>query len=937
MKIIRLILSIVLLAVGISTSAAAGKTLDEQFPLDSAVRYGVLPNGLTYYILHNEEPKNRAEFHIAQKVGSILEEENQRGLAHFLEHMAFNGTEHFPGKSMLEYLQDNGMRFGSDINAYTGFDETVYRVSNVPTQRESLLDSTLLVLYDWACGISLDAEEIDKERGVIREEWRSRGNATQRMYDAVLPIIFHDSRYADRMPIGTMEVVMNFKPEELRDYYHRWYRPDQQGLIIVGDFDADRVEQKVIEMFGKIKMPENAPERVYFQVPDHKGIDYASYADPEASMTLVYLFFQHEATPFSQKNTRGYLKKELTGMLSSVMLASRFAELAQKPDAPFNYAVGQDGQFFITPTKDAYMLIASAKDGMTMETFKTILTEAQRLNLHGFTAGELERAKADVRLQIEHTYAERNKLRSNSLAESLITHFTQGGYWPGIEIETHESLELLPEITLEDVSEFVENAISEDNVSLIISGQEKEGVTYPTKEEIEKAFNEVLSSSVDAYVDNTPDEPLIPNEPVAGSIVEEAYDDELGITVWKLSNGATVYLKPTDFKNNEINMNAVSIGGEWAYGGETSPELKLLNDVIDNSTVGSFTRTDLGKRLAGKGVNVDFNLYSATEAMTGICVKKDIETMFQLNYLMFTEVNKDEQAVDALCSRLSSQLALRDKNPSYIFRDSVMATLYSHNPLYEYVTEEDLREFNYDKCLALYRERMANAGDFTFSFVGNFDVDSLRPLVEKYVASLPDNGKREKVSYTVSCVDGILDNRFKLPMLTPKTIVLSNFSGQNEYSVHDALMFNLLSNVMDIVYTATIREEEGGTYGVGVNGDLSQFTDEWSFTFQFSTNAEQMESLLQRANDELQNVITNGAEEAEFNKVKLAAIKQYENSVRTNGYWLSVLNDKALGVDSYAGFREMLENVTLEEFNAFIKKLDFTKNRVTVVMEGVEK
>lgn len=937
MKIIRLILSIVLLAVGISTSAAAGKTLDEQFPLDSAVCYGVLPNGLTYYILHNEEPKNRAEFHIAQKVGSILEEENQRGLAHFLEHMAFNGTEHFPGKSMLEYLQDNGMRFGSDINAYTGFDETVYRVSNVPTQRESLLDSTLLVLYDWACGISLDAEEIDKERGVIREEWRSRGNATQRMYDAVLPVIFHDSRYADRMPIGTMEVVMNFKPEELRDYYHRWYRPDQQGLIIVGDFDADRMEQKVIEMFGKIKMPENAPERVYFQVPDHKGIDYASYADPEASMTLVYLFFQHEATPFSQKNTRGYLKKELTGMLSSVMLASRFAELAQKPDAPFNYAVGQDGQFFITPTKDAYMLIASAKDGMTMETFKTILTEAQRLNLHGFTAGELERAKADVRLQIEHTYAERNKLRSNSLAESLITHFTQGGYWPGIEIETHESLELLPEITLDDVSEFVENAISEDNVSLIISGQEKEGVTYPTKEEIEKAFNEVLSSSVDAYVDNTPDEPLIPNEPVAGSIVEEAYDDELGITVWKLSNGATVYLKPTDFKNNEINMNAVSIGGEWAYGGESSPELKLLNDVIDNSTVGSFTRTDLGKRLAGKGVNVDFNLYSATEAMTGICVKKDIETMFQLNYLMFTEVNKDEQAVDALCSRLSSQLALRDKNPSYIFRDSVMATLYSHNPLYEYVTEEDLREFNYDKCLALYRERMANAGDFTFSFVGNFDVDSLRPLVEKYVASLPDNGKREKVSYTVSCVDGILDNRFKLPMLTPKTIVFSNFSGQNEYSVHDALMFNLLSNVMDIVYTATIREEEGGTYGVGVNGDLSQFTDEWSFTFQFSTNAEQMESLLQRANYELQNVITNGAEEAEFNKVKLAAIKQYENSVRTNGYWLSVLNDKALGVDSYAGFREMLENVMLEEFNAFIKKLDFTKNRVTVVMEGVEK
>ena len=909
---------------------------EEQFPIDTAIRYGILPNGLTYYIMHNEEPRNRAEFHIAQKVGSILEEENQRGLAHFLEHMAFNGSEHFPGKTMLEYLQNNGMRFGYDINAYTGFDETVYRVSNVPTERETLLDSTLLVLYDWACGISLIDEEINKERGVIQEEWRSRNDATWRMYEAVVPKIFRGSRYANRMPIGTMDIVMNFKPDELRDYYHRWYRPDQQGIIIVGDFDADDMEQKVINLFSKIKMPENAPERKYFPVPDHKGIDYALYTDPEASMTLTYLFFQHPATPREAKNTRAYLRKNIINTLSTSMLYARFNEILHKPDAPFNYAVGQDDQFFIASTKDAYSLIAMAKEGKTLETFKILLTEAQRLKLHGFTQSELERAKADVKTMLENSYAERNNRKSQAIAEEIIRTFTQGGYLPGIEIETHEALKMLPTITADEVSEFIENVISQDNVSLIISGQEKDDIKYPTEEEINETFHSILSQNIPAYVDTEISRALVSDITTPGTIIDETYDDNLEITIWKLSNGATVYLKPTDFKNDEINMSAISIGGIWAYRGKACPEIRLMSDVIDNSTLGGFTRTELNKYMAGRQANIRFNLNSATENISGNCVKKDIETLLQLNYLMFTDVAKDTAAFDALKSRLISQISLYQNNPSYIFRDSVYSTLYNHNPLFRQITEKDVSELNYDKCLSLYGQRVANAGDYTFSFVGNFNTDSIRPLIEKYIASLPDNGTREKITYSISCTDGNISNYYNRSMLSPKTSVFGNFSGNMAYSVYNDMMFNILGDIMTIKYTKSLREEEGGTYGAGVSAYLSQFNNEWVISYQFSTNDAQRDKLIKIANEELADAVNNGVGETEFLQVKEAAIKQYEINLRNNSYWISAFNDKAIGKDSYTGFRNMLHNLSLNEFNKFIKQLDLTQNHITVVMTGVK-
>lgn len=909
----------------------------QPLPIDQNVRYGVLPNGLTYYVRHNEEPKNRAEFHIAQKVGSILEEDNQRGLAHFLEHMAFNGLQHFPGKSMLEYFQNIGLTFGGDINAYTGFDQTVYRLSNVPTEREAVLDSALLVLHDWSCAITLDEKEIDAERGVIHEEWRTRGDASMRLYEAVLPIIFKDSKYAYRMPIGTMDVVMNFKPQELRDYYHRWYRPDQQAIVVIGDFDAEKMEQKVKDLFSPIKMPENPATREYFPVPDHKGIDYALYTDPESPNSLIYLFFQHEVFPREYKNTLMFAAQEMVSKLTSTMFNSRLSEITQDPAAPLAYAVNYDGNFFIAQTKDAFTFIGVAKEGKSLETYKTLLTEAQRVNLHGFTQGELDRAKAELKQQMETAYNERDKHKSHSYAQEYINHFTDGGYIPGIEVEYQLALAMLPQIDLNTVNEFAKQAISEDNVSLIISGPKKEGAVYPSKEQVEENFKTILSSQVEAYVDNVSTEPLLATEPTPGKIVSESTDAATGITTMKLSNGATVLLKPTDFKNDEINMEAISFGGYSVFNGKFSPDIMFFDNAVGCSALGTYTTTALEKYLAGKKASVNFSISDAYETVSGSSSVKDFETMLQMNYLLFTDVRKDEKTFEAQRSSLISSLKMMGNNPRFVFSDSINATMWLHNPLKMNPRIEDVEAVNYDNCLKIYRERVANAGDYTFSFVGKFDIAEIRPMIEKYIASLPDNGVREKYGYRQPAAKGKVENKFTLPMENPKVSVRYELSGETKFSLKARTMFNFLSEVMDIVYTRTIREEEGGTYGVGTGSYLSYIDNKYKFIFQFDTNVEKSQQLTDRAVKELKQVVTKGAEAADFQKVKEAAIKQYQNQLRENSYWMSVLTNKAIGLDSYTGMADILSNITLKEFNTYMKKNLKFNNNATIMMIGEAK
>lgn len=910
---------------------------NQQLPIDTAVRYGVLPNGLTYYIRHNSEPNHRADFYIAQKVGSILEEDNQRGLAHFLEHMAFNGTKHFPGKAMLDYLQNNGMRFGYDINAGTGFDQTIYNVKNVPTDRQGVLDSALLVLHDWSCAITLDPQEIDKERGVIREEWRTRGDAQWRMWDKVIPILFHGSKYANRMPIGTMDVVMNFKPKELQDYYHRWYRPDQQGIIIVGDFDAAKMEQKVKEMFTPNKMPANAQVREEFPVPDHQGIDYALCTDPESSNTMVYLFFQHQQVPQAERNTLSNMKRDIVNELCQSMISQRLGELSQKPDCPFAYAGVSDGNFFISHTKDAFMMLALAKEGKGLESFESMLTEARRIDQHGFTPGELSRAKDEYMSELQNQYNERNKRKNSRYISEYVNHFISGGYIPGIDYELQKTKELLPTITLDMVNNFVSQYISENNVSMMLTGPEKQGLTYPDSTAIKADFDKIIKSDVAAYVDEVSDKPLLSKEPTSGKIVKETYEKDINVTTLKLSNGATVYLKPTNFKNDEILMDAISLGGEWAYKGQNAIDLKVLDGVVGVSALGTFSQMSLTKRLSGKIASANFSLNDPTESISGRSSKKDLETMLQLNYLLFTDVRKDEQAFKAYQSSMKSRLSLAKNNPNNVFGDSIMVTLFHHNPLYKDLTVEEVDKINYDDCMKLVKERLGNAGDFSFSFVGNFSVDSIRPLIEKYIASLPDNGVREKTSYIVGRQKGTINNLFDRPMQIQQTSVYSTICGDLKYNLRNDFMLDLLEQLMDIVYTRTIREEESGTYGVSTGASISKYSNTWHFTYEFNTNDAQKDRLIKRADEELFKVMKDGAQAEDFQKVKEATVKQYENNLRENSYWMDILNNRGIGIDTYTGFKKMLDDLTLADFNKFVKTLNNGNNHITVVMNGVTK
>ncbi|MDD2961135.1 MAG: insulinase family protein [Muribaculaceae bacterium] len=910
---------------------------DAILPLDGSIRYGKLSNGLTYYIKHNAEPKGRADFYIAQKVGSILEEENQRGLAHFLEHMAFNGTKHFPGKNLLEYLQNNGITFGGDINAYTGIDQTVYYISNVPTSNKNLVDSVTLALYDWGNEISLLDKEIESERGVINEEWRTRGDANMRMMEALFPKIFEGSKYANRLPIGTMDVVMNFKPKTLREYYETWYRPDQQGIIIIGDFDAVEMEQKVIKLFSESKMPKNPKERKYYPVMDNKEPIYALYTDPESAQTIVQVYFKHETTPVAEKATMKKYRSDINEILTQIMLMARFQEIAQTAQSPFLYAYGYDDNFSVSVTKDAYNLVAVAKENMSKEAFEAILLEARRAVQHGFTEGELERAKMQLMTSLQNQYLEKDKMSNRSWAKQCVDNFVEGSLLPGIEFDIQAASEMLPAITTNDINKALAGKITNENIIITISGNNKPGLVYPTKEEILASFNKVLSENTEAYVDSAITAPLLSSTPVDGAIVSEDYDKTLNVTTLKLSNGVTVYLKPTDFKNDEILMTAISYGGKWAYKGANAKELKLLEDVMSVSALGDYTRINLSKYMADKTAEVNFSLREVSDRIDGQSSKKDFETMLQLNYEYFTDLRKDDAAFEALKSQYVTILEGKKNNPRALFSDAIQSTLRSNNPLYAPLEVGDVKALDYDKVLEIARERLANAGDFSFTFIGNFDVNSIKPYITKYIASLPDNGRRDAIDYKVGVDKGKKENVFNMPMENPKSTIFAIISGNMEYSLENEVMMDIVGEVMDINYTNTIREEEGGTYGVSTGASLDRYTNQWSFSYYFDTNVDAKDRLNKRAMAEFRKVLKDGVDENIFRKVKETKISKYEMNQRKNTYWRSVLVNKGLGLDVYTGYEDIIKNITPAKLNAFMKKLDSKKNSILVNMNGVAK
>ena len=925
------------MSVALVVLAAVSAFAQTPLPENPNVKHGTLPNGLNYYILHNSEPKERANFYIAQKVGSTLENADQLGLAHFLEHMAFNGTKNFPGKSMLNYLQNKGIRFGADINAYTAFDETVYNINNVPTSDLPLMDSVLLVLRDWSCDLLLEDAEIDSERGVINGEYRQRNDADTRMYTTVLPKIFEEYQY-HQMPIGTMDVVMNFPYQALRDYYEKWYRPDQQGIIVVGDFDAEAMEKKIVEMFSTIEMPENAAPRTYPPVSDNKDLIYASYEDPELKGTMVRFSVKMDKTPFEQRNTVDYYVGDvIIETLIQSMMNARLDELTQKPECAFVGASFFFGDFWIAKTKDSMNLFLLAKDD-AKTAFNEAYSEVVRSLRTGFTDSELERAKNEYLSGLERLYNERDKTDSNALGKELIRTFVDNEPAPGVEIEWQLAQQILPMINATMINQMLPNLLKDDNQVMVVSQPKAEGKTLPTQEEMQVIISNVQSAEYEAYVDNVLNEPLIAKMPKKGSVKSTKEVPALGATELTLSNGAHVYVKTTDFASDQILFTAVAPFGKFAMDQSQAADARILPLATEVSKLGNFDNTQLMKALAGKNVASSYTLDNYSSGLSGSSSVKDLETLMQIIYLQFTNMQPDEQMYAATVEQYRAALANNEKNPDYIFSKAYTNSMYGGNLLTEQLGVQDFDKADYKRMLSIAKANLQNAADYDFIFVGNVDVATLKPLLEQYIASLPGKPKKlsQQKNVPVKYVNGIVDNKFETPVESDIVKEIVVISGENvEYNLKNEAMLSLMGNVLDMIYTRTLREELGGTYGASAFASLNPRTNQWMLLYIYDTNDAQRQQLDDRAVSDLNDLMANGASADDFNKVKEAAITQADLSAKKNGYWLNQIRQFCtLGFDS-TQYREALSQITLEDLNKFMKTLYDGKNRIHVVMDGV--
>lgn len=912
----------------------------QALPIDPEVRFGKLENGMTYYIRHNGYPEQRADFYIAQKVGSMQEEDDQAGLAHFLEHMAFNGTKHYPGrKTMLNYLETIGAQFGSNVNAYTSFDETVYNLSNIPVIRPQIIDSCLLILHDWSSFITLEDEEIDKERAIIKEEWRTRSGAQIRIWEKQLPILFKDSKYADRLPIGKMEVVENFPYQVLKDYYHKWYRPDLQAIIVVGDIDVDAVEAKIKTMFADIPKPVNPAERVYYPVPDNDEPIIAVTTDPEATSTNIMLFMKHDVVPSEIKNSDQGLVFDIMKSLASSMLSERFNEISMKSDAPFTYAYSYDGEFFVSKTKDAWTTGAGSKENKIKETLASMVRENERVKKFGFTETEVERAKANMLKRYENSYNNRNKELNNRYVNEYVRSFSDNEPIPGIEYEYEFVQKLMPMISAQLVNMIAQQLISDKNVVISVTGPEKEGLIYPSTQELLAVFKDAATEDITAYAEEVSNEPLITQLPAPGTIVKEE-KGKFDATVWTLSNGMKVVLKKTDYKDDQIIMSSYSYGGQSLIPTANIQDKNLVSSVVRIGGLGNFNAVDLRKTLSGKTVSVNPAIYQWTQSFVGNSSIKDVETMFQLLYLSFTAPHKDEESFKSTIESFRNQLKNINSNPNVIFSDSINSTMYGNNPRTKRIQLSDVDNLDYDRILNIYKQLYANPGSFVFTFVGTVDEAAMRPLVEQYLASLPSGNKDAKydINSLVESRNGEVINTFTQEMQTPKASVYNVYKTKLARNLKTEVTLTALKQVMDIVYTDKIREQEGGTYGVGTGTRINRIPEgETSFIIMFDTDPERYRRLNDLVIKELKEVAANGPRAEDLQKVKEYMNKKYQEDIKTNNYWLNVLdNYYFFNEDKDSDYLSILNAITGDDIRKIANDIISQDNFIEVIMTPAE-
>ena len=886
-------------------------------PFDQNVRRGKLENGLTYYIRHNEKPAQRANFYIAQKVGSILEEDDQQGLAHFLEHMAFNGTTNFPGKALLNYMEHNGVKFGENVNAWTSIEQTVYMLTNVPTTNMNLVDSCILILHDWSSFISLEGPEIDKERGVIMEEKRTRNSAQQRMYEKMLPDIYPNSPYGHRMPIGTEEVIMGFDHEALRAYYHKWYRPDLQGIIIIGDVDVNEVENHLKNIFADIPAPVNPAERTRFEVADNEEPIVSICTDRENTYYDISVYYKHDVVPNEAKDDIQYWLKGYIDDLVSTMYNNRMEELTQKADPPFIYGGGFYGTFFVSDTKDAWTTsaIAMDKDGIE-KALNALVAENKRMQQYGFTESEFERAKANLMKRIENQYDERDKQETGRLFYPILSHFLTNEPLMGIDNEYMLLSQILPNLPVEVINQYVPELIREDNIVITLTAPEKEGEVLPAKDELLTMFEKANKQEVEPYKETVSNEPLIATLPVKGAIESKKHDDTFDATILTLKNGVKVIYKPTTFKDDEILMSSFSFGGYSAMDQSDPYTLQEINNLATLGGVGNFSAIDLPKALAGKKASVHPFISTMTEGMDGSCSARDLETMLQLTYLYFNSPRSDEEAFQSYITRSKSMLANMEADPNTAFRDNMVFAMYDNHPLVKRMKAEDYDKIDYAKALKLYADRFKDANNFVFTFVGNIDPETFEPLIEQYIGSLKTKKNDETWTDKVPVItDKDVNCHYTKAMENPMVTCYMVYNGEMQYTRKNQLTLQVLGDVMDIVYTEKIREDEGGTYGVGVQGNLSLRPKEsYMFLIGFQTNKEMYEKLMGIAIAELQNVANNGPRPEDLKKVKEFLVKKHNEDLESNRYWMNSIQAQYRdNLNPMANYDEIINGITADD------------------------
>ena len=923
---------------------SAGSAMAQQMPpipVDKNVKIGHLDNGLTYYIRHNSYPEHVASFYIAQKVGSINENDDQRGLAHLLEHLAFNGSDHFKDNTLQEYLQSIGVAYGRNLNAYTAVEKTVYYFTDVPTTRTTAVDSCMLILKDWSNGITLTEKAINDERDIVHNEYRMRMVGQQRMLERSLPKLYQNNKYGYRYPIGLMSVIDGCKPETLRAYYRKWYRPDNQAIIVVGDVDVNHIEEQIKKLFSGIKVPKDAAKVEHPDVADNDTAIYVIDKDKEQQVDLFQVYMKHNAIPDSLKNGMDYLGIGYMNSVISSMLGARFAEKAQEADCPYLQAGAYDGDFLLSSTKSAFTLSAAAKPGMMKEAYAAVLREAKRVRDFGFTATEYQRAKDEFMSSVEKSLANKDKMKNEQFTGQYVDHFISNEPIPSVEEESQIYQMLVPYLPLAAINAYAKQLICESDTNMVslVMMREAEGAVYPTEKQLADIAHQVRGEKLEAYVDNVKQEPLIAQLPKAGKVKKTVENKQLGYKELTLSNGAKVVLKKTDYKDNEILFAASANVGYSAFDKKDYVNNALFTDALDASGLGNFSNTELEKALAGKQVGVSYTISPFNHGLQGNSTPKDIETLMQLIYLKMTAVSKDLKSFDNLKNTVATVLANQSNNPNMVYRDSVQSTLYLGSKLARIPSSDEVKSIDYDRILELGKLYYGNAKDFTFYFVGNYDEKTLLPLIEQYIASLPNNGFKLK-NKEIASAKGDVKNIFTKEMANPQNQATEMWYSKAPFTLKTNVLANVASQLLEMKYLRTIREELSAAYHAGASYGVIRDYDNKSVVT-ITANAQ----LNPEKSDEAVPYFFKGLDEtikspdaADLQKVKEIMLKNAGVSEKTNSYWLGVLSTyERLGVDTHTDYKNTIKAVDAAQVSDFLQNVVLKSgNHLEIIMKAVK-